>query len=40
MLVANVDGEVKFVESKDTLLHLLAPYLYPMVAVAGVAFAE
>ena len=40
MLVANVDGEVKFVESKDTLLYLLAPSSYPVVAVAGVAFED
>ena len=40
MLVANVDGEVKFLKSEDTLLCLLAPSSYLIVAVAGAAFEE
>ena len=40
MLVVNVDGEVEFVESEDTLTLLLTPSLYPLVTVDGVAFEE
>ena len=40
MLVTNVDGEVKFLESEDTLSRLLAPSSHPVLAVAGVVFEE
>ena len=40
MVVANVDGEVEFLESEETLLRLLTSSSYLVVAVAGAAFEE
>ena len=40
MLVANVDGEVKFLGSEDTLLRLLTPSSYLVVVVAGAVYEE
>ena len=40
MVVANIEGEVEFLKSKETLLRLLTPSSYLVVAVAGDAFEE
>ena len=39
-MVANIDGEVEFLESKETLLRLLTPSSYLVGDVAGAAFEE